>query len=807
LLEILTPEKVFRIIILEVDNLLMAFEIRDKDTDAVKVQKEAQEKLDIFRGEIKNSLSQLDKNSEWNTFTIAFYGETNAGKSTLIETLRILLAEPKKMEERRNFEHLQKEFYETKCKIEEKSKILESIAFEYKDKIQGIENELQRISRQLEKEKKELFSLEGEHEKNLAHIESQLQNVFNLLQTKTIKESKLKKQKKIAGVLILLSNISFIRKYADRYTKELAIKESEFLKTNGLHTELTVSREKLINDYTKDANIKKCEILKTTELQTGLEITKEKLTYDFDMKTSEANNDLEQFVNKKKYLTEQIPRFIDGKIIGDGRSDFTSDVTEYTFEANNQNFLLLDLPGIEGNEKVVLDNINIAVQKAHAVFYITCKATPPQTGDKNIEGTLEKIKKHLGQQTEVYSIFNKRIKNPNSLKEKLIDEDETESLKILDKVMQSQLGEQYKKSISLSAYPAFLSVANCWQDEHEARKNKFFEHFSSSEAILKKTEFSEFSSWLKQDIVIDSKEKIKKSNYKKAVKVLEKAIEEIKQINDNYSAFQQDLIKNKKATDAQLDKSVEILNSSFNREAHNTVGNFKRYVRDSIYRDIEIGVNKEELKEKLEKHTKEGINKLQQELENKIKGLINEFKKDTENIVIKYQKYAEELLSAYNQADKFNKKIELNINIKDKNITGEVISSIGAVVGGVLSVVFFVSNPVGWIVLIGSGLIFIWNLIKMIRALFDDEYRKSQQRKAVDENMVKVESNIMTSIKENLKEADRVLRSGIENIKCEMMNTIDRVKIMNKILLNAKSSLTKLAKDVKKEGGIFYGNN
>ena len=33
------------------------------------------------------ALKELEQNSDWNIFTIAFYGETNAGKSTIIETL------------------------------------------------------------------------------------------------------------------------------------------------------------------------------------------------------------------------------------------------------------------------------------------------------------------------------------------------------------------------------------------------------------------------------------------------------------------------------------------------------------------------------------------------------------------------------------------------------------------------------------------------------------------------------------------------------------------------------------------------
>ena len=49
----------------------------------------------------------LEQSSEWDRFVIAFYGETNAGKSTLIEALRLLWKEPGKLEEQEQFRAIQ----------------------------------------------------------------------------------------------------------------------------------------------------------------------------------------------------------------------------------------------------------------------------------------------------------------------------------------------------------------------------------------------------------------------------------------------------------------------------------------------------------------------------------------------------------------------------------------------------------------------------------------------------------------------------------------------------------------------------
>lgn len=51
------------------------------------------DKLRDIRGRFDSELQQLKTHAEWDTFTLAFFGETNAGKSTIIESLRILFKE------------------------------------------------------------------------------------------------------------------------------------------------------------------------------------------------------------------------------------------------------------------------------------------------------------------------------------------------------------------------------------------------------------------------------------------------------------------------------------------------------------------------------------------------------------------------------------------------------------------------------------------------------------------------------------------------------------------------------------------
>lgn len=51
------------------------------------------ERLGNIQANFDGELHLLEQHAEWDKFTMAFFGETNAGKSTVIESLRILFKE------------------------------------------------------------------------------------------------------------------------------------------------------------------------------------------------------------------------------------------------------------------------------------------------------------------------------------------------------------------------------------------------------------------------------------------------------------------------------------------------------------------------------------------------------------------------------------------------------------------------------------------------------------------------------------------------------------------------------------------
>ncbi len=155
---------------------------------------------------------------------------------------------------------------------------------------------------------------------------------------------------------------------------------------------------------------------------------------------------------------------VDGDIIGNGRSDFTKDVTGYNLSYNGKPFILYDVPGIEGDESKFEQVIQKAVDKAHLIFYVN------GTSKKIEPGTAEKLKKYLKNYTDVYAILNIHFP-PKANRDVEIDDPYSDELQReyskmertikvqTDGVLQNVLAKNYKESIMLNGLSAFCAHA------------------------------------------------------------------------------------------------------------------------------------------------------------------------------------------------------------------------------------------------------------------------------------------------------------------------------------------------------------
>ncbi len=273
---------------------------------------------------------------------------------------------------------------------------------------------------------------------------------------------------------------------------------------------------------------------------------------------------------------------------------------------------MLDVPGIEGDEKKVKQQISNATQKAHAIFYVTKTPAPPQKGEEKKEGTIEKIQKQLDSQTEVYTLFNKPITSPRALKDGLIDENEKKSLRDLDEKMKAILGKHYEGHQIVSVQAAFYGLSSALLPENDFYKNKqkFLEFFKVEELLLK-SQFKQLGGFIAGELLENSRKKIIKSNCNKALKVIEKLQKAItttidRQINPTIKELENTQLETCDNPDYSGDKFVSKLRNS----AFDAIDQFKSDLREKMYEYIDRDIEDDECKVMFKHELQQGMKEL-----------------------------------------------------------------------------------------------------------------------------------------------------------------------------------------------------
>jgi len=748
------PAELYTNVMNEVTFLIESLGEKTDDKEVLEQQNQAKKKLNGVYKELQSSLEHLEKNAEWDVFTIAFYGETNAGKSTLIETLRILLSEPTKIAERKKYLSCSQAINHSENRLRKFEEGLSQINISFQIKAEQVNEKLENAVSQIRK-----FIAESELEHWKVDIldpliyEKRRSSLYNFI-------------------------LSFLN---PMYEQKEMIKAKECI----VQLETEISNTKQALDQTQQ------ELIEINEKwQKKIEVVSLNIS---ELQEILSNEDRE------------ILKYTDGKIVGDGRSDYTQTVEEYTFRYEDQHFAILDLPGIEGREEIVINEINDAVERAHAVFYISGKSAPPQNGDEKSEGTIEKIKRHLSQHTEVYFIYNKRVKNPRQLKEVLISEDEKMALKEVDDVLKKVLSDQYEGHKVLSAYPALLSVGNFWKDKFFKNQEKFIEQMGSLEIILEESSVKDFSDWLRTTLVDEAKSKIIKSNYRKISVAIGHAQENISEIQQQFNCLEKELKLNEKYTNRKLNEESNTLIQNLDNEAIKIVGNFKNRLRKIMYAEIDKEINQDSFKAIFVQERDIAIEESRERLEDGMKAVLKEFEEEINEIVSKNERYTAELMKSLECSTEFDFDFEPIFNIKNSgNITG----TISSLIIGVTGVIVSLSNPVGWVIIALSVAGMIISVGKNILGFFNHGYRSSQQKKATDENIEKMANQLSESIRENIKNVHDPLMEGVVKVKDKLSFKTKYVNGMNQLFQEAERKLKILSWEIEQEGMVRpNGNN
>ncbi|WRG61918.1 50S ribosome-binding GTPase [Helicobacter pylori] len=491
----------------------------------------------------------------------------------------------------------------------------------------------------------------------------------------------------------------------------------------------------------------------------------------------------------------ELEKLRDGAIIGDGRSDFTLKTRSYSFQYNHQNFILLDVPGIEGNEKKVIDQISNATQKAHAIFYVTKTPNPPQKGEEGKRGTIEKIQKQLNSQTEVWTIFNKPINSPRALKDKLINESEKESLKILNKEMKNILGKHYMGYKAVSAQMAFYGLAQALIPETDLyeKKQKFLKDFKAGE-LLYQSHFKPLAEFIAEELLKNSYAKIIESNCNKALKVVEQLQKAIKTtIEKRIDPMIKEAQEHQQEAHYNLDRSKEKFISDLKNSALDEIDQFKFGIGEIMEERIEKGVEDEECKEIFKNELIQGIETLHENIKRRFKECGERFDEQIKEDIERFKERIKDSLAMLKRigidSGNFNFNFDFNI---DNGIDG---FALGASIVGL--VLLLITPIVGEFVLIaGVGLAFV-GIGKAVWGFFDSDYKKSQQRKEADKNLDRFCEKITEDMRNQIESGKKGASEMIENLKASLNDLIVCYKCMREGLIKAGEDLWHLDNRIK----------
>ncbi|ATE58985.1 hypothetical protein [Thauera sinica] len=135
------------------------------------------DKLRDIQTRFDSELHQLKTHAEWDTFTLAFFGETNAGKSTIIESLRILFKEESRQALlRQHADDLEQFTQALTAHLERVRKGLHALYSEYTGELAAISQSTARLAQIVQHEARErntIAQAEADARTRLAQQEAQ----------------------------------------------------------------------------------------------------------------------------------------------------------------------------------------------------------------------------------------------------------------------------------------------------------------------------------------------------------------------------------------------------------------------------------------------------------------------------------------------------------------------------------------------------------------------------------------------------------------------------------------------------------
>ena len=478
----------------------------------------------------------------------------------------------------------------------------------------------------------------------------------------------------------------------------------------------------------------------------------------------------------------------DGLIVGDGRSDFTKVYEEYNLKINGKEFILIDVPGIEGREEDFRDEIKRALNQAHCVFYVQGHNKKPDVK------TAEKIKNYLSDWVNVYSIFNVRGGASNYDESDERETLETEAVRKNEQLIQDTfrgiLGNIYKGNITLQALLAMCArghFSNTREDLLRTQK-KLLGYFGSGDAVLR---FSRFDRIMQ---LVDEKsehytDEIVEANKQKLIaqyrKVYQGLVDMMAQQQRDIDRLKERLIRFDVDMNMSFEETIRAIRNRMAYEHTKVFDDFKREVCDVLDDDYNREDSEKEIQQRAERlfeaYTMESKIIVEYEF-SRLEEKIRERRRELDNIQIGGLHIDISSLEMPNLDEAFGK---MGLNFGD-------VFGFATTVGGT-ALAFSVIPGFGTLIGAGVGLL-LWGGKQLFLGDGKREEAKDKARKRIDEKKRESQS---TSLNKQINLIERTLDNEKDRFRQIIRNERSNLQQLSGAIEDAQRQVVAYANHIK----------
>ncbi|WP_120897310.1 apolipoL family protein [Helicobacter pylori] len=207
-----------------------------------------------------------------------------------------------------------------------------------------------------------------------------------------------------------------------------------------------------------------------------------------------------------------------------------------------------------------------------------------------------------------------------------------------------------------------------------------------------------------------------------------------------------------------------------------------------MYERIEKDIGNKECKEIFKNECEQGMKELDRTIEGLVKKCEEQFRKDIKEDIEQFEERIKNSLVMLNHIN-LDSGFDPNFNIASGIDKLGLFSSIGGLVFGI----FNFWNFAGW-TSIGLGLVGIG---KSVWSWFSSDYKKSQQRKAVDKILNKNCEIIEKKMRNQLKSYKKIIFEKVESLKARLNDPVVCYECMREGLIKAGEDLWHLSSNIK----------